>query len=245
MLKYAETHLASLVVASWDTLCEKPAKQADPEGFELGCPEARRREAASQELQRSDESDSSSFSSDDYSSDSDAEAGLGTEPQPVDAADAGGRGEPDGGELAAAGAQRGLGEAGPQRASEHTVLAALEGLKLDGTSCLEALRLAFQVSCLRCTQSAEVVFGAVEVAEASERKVPTLAASLACARCNQDMAVSVAPHLVHAASNALAHMRVAGCVPVDLLPCWFGAQCDECGALAAVRHVQVCARCEL
>lgn len=71
------------------------------------------------------------------------------------------------------------------------------------------------------------------------RKTPKLSLSQACEKCSQDMCVSVAPHLLHAASNALCHMRVDGCVPVDVLPCWFGAQCDSCGAPAAMRHVQV------
>lgn len=66
-------------------------------------------------------------------------------------------------------------------------------------------------------------------------KAPKLAL---CEKCSQDMCITVAPHLVHTASNALCHMRVDGCVPVDLLPCWFGAQCDSCAAPCAMRHVQ-------
>ena len=80
----------------------------------------------------------------------------------------------------------------------------------------------------------------VDMQAQAARKTPKLSLSQACEKCSQDMCVSVAPHLLHAASNALCHMRVDGCVPVDVLPCWFGAQCDSCGAPAAMRHVQVC-----
>jgi hypothetical protein len=63
------------------------------------------------------------------------------------------------------GPQQGLGEAGAQRADSRTVLVAMEGLAMQGVSCLESLRLSFQVACLRCTQSIEVTFGTVEVTQ--------------------------------------------------------------------------------
>ena len=70
-------------------------------------------------------------------------------------------------------------------------------------------------------------------------RTPKLSMSQACDKCSQDMCITVAPHLLHTTSNALCHMRMGGCVPVDVLPCWFGAQCEACGAPAAMRHVQV------
>lgn len=45
------------------------------------------------------------------------------------------------------------------------MLVALEGLGMQGTSCLEALRLSFQVACLRCTKSTGVTFSSVEVSQ--------------------------------------------------------------------------------
>lgn len=133
----------------------------------------------------------------------------------------------------------GLGEAGYQRPGRSSILVTLEGLRMLGTSCLEALKLSFQVACLRCTQAAEIIFSAADMSGAASSKCPTLAASSVCTKCCQDMRITMAPHLIHDHSNTLAHLRVAGCSPVDLLPCCFGAQCDGCGALTAVRSLQV------
>lgn len=64
-----------------------------------------------------------------------------------------------------AGTSNGLGEAGVQKADSRTVVVAMEGLGLQGTSCLEALRLSFQIACLRCTKATEVTFSSVEVSQ--------------------------------------------------------------------------------
>lgn len=134
----------------------------------------------------------------------------------------------------------GLGEAGYQRVAKRSVLVILDGFELSGTSCLEVLQLTFQVACLRCTQVKAVTFSAPDLSEAASKKSTCMSSSGMCTKCSQDMCLTLAVHLVHCNSNALAHLRAEGCSPVDLLPSCFGAQCDSCSALAAMRHVQVC-----
>lgn len=134
----------------------------------------------------------------------------------------------------------GLGETGPQRTFNNSILVSLDGLKLSGTSYLEALQLAFQVACLRCTQTKEEIFSASSVSEAISQQCTYISSSGTCTKCSQDMCLTIFPHIVHVNSNTLAHMRAEGCSPVDLLPSCFGAQCESCGALAAMRQVQVC-----
>lgn len=134
----------------------------------------------------------------------------------------------------------GLGEAGHQRIAKNSVLVILDGLELSGTSCLEVLQLTFQVACLRCTQVKAVTFSAPDLSAAASKRSTCISSSGMCTRCSQDMCLTLAVHLVHCSSNTLAHLRVQGCSPVDLLPSCFGAQCDSCSALAAMRQVQVC-----
>lgn len=59
----------------------------------------------------------------------------------------------------------GLGEAGAQQLGSRTVAVSMDGLGMQGTSCLEALRLCFQVACLRCTKPTQVTFSSVEVTQ--------------------------------------------------------------------------------
>ena len=47
----------------------------------------------------------------------------------------------------------------------RTVLVALQGLGMQGVDCLEALRLSFQIACLRCIKSTEVTFSSVDVTQ--------------------------------------------------------------------------------
>lgn len=133
----------------------------------------------------------------------------------------------------------GLGEGGYRGHQNGSIVVTLEGLELSGTPCLEALELSFQVACLRCIQAAEVTFSAADVSDATSHKCPTLTASNTCTKCSQDIRMTMVPHLVHEHSNTLAHLKVVGCSPVDILPCCFGAQCDSCSALASMRRVQV------
>eukprot|EP00892_Ulva_mutabilis_P006650 jgi/Ulvmu1/4357/UM002_0082.1 len=227
MLKYAETHLAGLVFRAWDTLL------ADRPGVVMEVYTAAQQGLSDIQFNVFDETSSQSSRS---CSDVGSEAGCGHN-DASSAADVMMQNEA-GSDYQQRDHVTGLGEAGLQRLGHNSILVTLEGLKLSGTSCIEALKLSFQVACLRCTQATEIVFSASDISGAALKTCPTLVSSNMCAKCRQDMTVTMAPHLVHNLSNSLAHLRVTGCSPADLLPCCFGAQCDGCGALAAVRSVQ-------
>lgn len=87
-----------------------------------------------------------------------------------------------------------------------------------------------QVSCARCQQRTTL-------------PLPSGTdwhSTVQCSKCAQEVGVDVRAHLVHAHSNTLAHLVPDNCVPVDLLPACYGAQCGGCGMVAALRDVQVC-----
>jgi hypothetical protein len=121
---------------------------------------------------------------------------------------------------------------------QHLLAVKLSELCLGGIDCLEPLKLSFQVICLRCHQSATVHLATT--ATSSSSRAPVLAASATCSKCAQQLELEATPHLVHEHSNVVAHVTPKGCIPSDLLPCCFGAQCGGCGGAIALRNVQVC-----
>lgn len=60
-----------------------------------------------------------------------------------------------------------------------------------------------------------------------------------CEKCKQQLSLLLRPKFVHESTNIIGSLKPQGCVPVDLLPSTFAAQCADCSAVVALRSVQV------
>ena len=101
----------------------------------------------------------------------------------------------------------------------------LASLCLDGVDALSPASLSLELSCLRCCSSFAL--------EGSDATAPS-----ACSTCRAPLAAAVLPRVAHASSSVVAAVRCSsGCAPKDLLLplCSFGAQCERCSRVVALR----------
>ena len=121
----------------------------------------------------------------------------------------------------------------------------LSSLRLDGVDALSPAALSLELSCLRCCSAA--VLPSVSLAS-SDGAGPSAASSSSsssssppllkeCGTCRAPLAASLQPRVAHASSSVVAVARCSGCVPRGvLLPLSsFGAQCERCSRVAALR----------
>ena len=108
----------------------------------------------------------------------------------------------------------------------------LASLSLDGVEALSPAALSLELSCLRC--STAVLPPSLSAAGCSSSSSSPLRE---CGACRAPLSVSLQPRIAHASSSVVAVVRCAGCVPMGvLLPLSsFGAQCERCSRVAALR----------
>lgn len=91
-----------------------------------------------------------------------------------------------------------------------------------------------QVACSRCGQAATL-----SVCSPALHTGPgAFTAAAACTHCSQPLEVLLRPRFVHDSNNTLGVIKPVGCVPRDLLPSIYAAQCGGCSTLASLRDVQ-------
>lgn len=112
----------------------------------------------------------------------------------------------------------------------------LTALRMGGIDALDPVSLQLEARCSRCDTPWRFTVHCTAVA------TRTVTVESQCAKCTQALRAEVVPRLVHEHTNVVAHVTPTGCMPVDLLPSCFGAQCSSCSSTAALRQVQVC-RC--
>lgn len=111
----------------------------------------------------------------------------------------------------------------------------LASLSLDGVEALSPAALALEISCLRCCASA--VLPAVTLSSSASSASSSLSPLRECGTCRAPQSLSLQPRVAHASSSVVAVARCLGCVPAGVaLPLSsFGAQCERCSRVAALR----------
>ena len=168
----------------------------------------------------SDDDDGSSSSSRDSSGDSSGSSSTESESESED-------------ETAAAAALASNAAASSSSGGGARFALSLSSLSLDGVEALSPAALSLELSCLRC--SSTVLPPALRASDAggSSSSSPLQG----CETCRAPLSLSLQPRVAHASSSVVAVVRCSGCVPKSLLLplSSFGAQCERCSRVAALR----------